>query len=302
MVGRIIEVSNDNRHLSAYRGFLIVSESGSNGVELSRIPFDEISALITNAHGLTFTNNVLVRLSEIGAPLIISNAKHIPVSVLMPLDGNFETSKRIRFQILASKPIKKQIWSSIVKSKIKHQAEILELIGKNPIPLKSLIKKVKSGDSSNIEAVAARRYWHILFGKEFRRDRELEGINSLLNYGYIVLRSSVARAVVAAGLHPSIGIHHSNSLNPFCLVDDLMEPFRPIIDYVVFNLVNSDEYELNQNVKSEIVKSQFKDLLTNSGLSPTIVCVQRLATSLAQIYLGERKKIDLPISLSPLKD
>lgn len=302
MVGRIIEIANDNRHLSAYRGFLIVSESGSKGVELSRIPFDEISALITNAHGLTFTNNVLIRLSEIGAPLVISNDKHIPVSVLMPLDGNYEISKRIRYQIQATKPLNKQIWSSLVKSKIKHQSEILELIGKNPIPIHSLLKKVKSGDPSNVEAIAAKRYWHALFGKDFRRDKELDGINSLLNYGYIVLRSTVARSVISAGLHPSIGVHHSNSQNPFCLVDDLMEPFRPIIDYVVFNLVKNNLYELNAQIKSEIVKSQFIDLMTDTGLTPTIVSVQRLATSLAQIYLGQRKKLDLPINLSPLRD
>ena len=159
----------------------------------------------------------------------------------------------------------------------------------------ALAGKVKSGDPDNIEAQGARRYWGLLFGDSFRRDREAEGLNAMLNYGYTVMRSATARAVIAAGLHPSIGLHHSHDNNPMRLVDDLMEPFRPFIDLQVWRLQRDGKAQVSSETKRALVHTLYEDLPTSTGLTPVIICIQRLATSLAQVYLGERTKLDLPL-------
>jgi CRISPR-associated protein Cas1 len=163
-----------------------------------------------------------------------------------------------------------------------------------------LIRKVRPGDPENIEAQAARRYWATLFGDEFRRDRGALGVNSMLNYGYMVLRSAVARAIIAAGLHPTLGLHHSNEGNAMRLVDDLMEPFRPLLDLKVWRLLNEGEKEVTPETKRQLVRVLFADMNTEIGLTPLSVCAQRLATSLALLYLGERKKLELPRAGLPI--
>lgn len=295
MLGRIVEVADDNRHLFVQRGFLIVKETEGDRKELGRVPLDDICAVIGNAHGLSYTNNVLIKLAERGVPLVICGNNHHTVGVLWPLDGNFELSKRIDAQCQASLPLKKRLWAQIVKNKIAHQASVLDFLGRPDAPLKALIPKVKSGDSENVEAQAARRYWSLLFGKDFRRNRSEPGVNALLNYGYTVLRATVARAVVAAGLHPSIGLHHSNALNPMRLVDDLIEPFRPYVDCLVFHLVQEGCFEITPEVKRRLVLLMYEDLVTDAGVTPIVVCTQKLALSLAQVLVGSKETLDFPI-------
>jgi CRISPR-associated protein Cas1 len=192
------------------------------------------------------------------------------------------------------------MWAAIVRSKLEQQAAVLEAVGAPPMPLLALARKVKSGDPENLEAQGARRYWGLLFGDEFRRDQNAGGINSLLNYGYTVLRSATARAVVGAGLHPSIGLFHSNAGNPMRLVDDLIEPFRPAIDLKVWLLRQHDEREVAPATKRALVQTLYDDMLTDAGATPVCVCMQRVAVSLAQVYLGERSKLDLPLPGLPL--
>ncbi|MBY0409354.1 MAG: type II CRISPR-associated endonuclease Cas1, partial [Burkholderiaceae bacterium] len=167
-------------------------------------------------------------------------------------------------------------------------------------PLQALVGKVKSGDPENIEAQGARRYWGLLFGSDFRRDQDGDGLNALLNYGYTILRSATARAVVAAGLHPSIGLHHSNDANAMRLVDDLMEPFRPVVDLKAWQLQKAGESHVTPDTKRALVRVLYDDMQTAAGVTPVMVCMQRLATSLAQVYLGERAKLDLPLPGLPL--
>ena len=161
--------------------------------------------------------------------------------MLLSIDGNFQQAKRFDAQVAASLPLTKRLWAEIVKSKLQQQAAALEATGAPAIPLSALVKKVRSGDPDNYEAQGARRYWGLLFGDDFRRDQQTGGINSMLNYGYTVLRATTARAVVAAGLHPTLGLHHSNEGNAMRLVDDLMEPFRPVIDLKVWQLNRQGE-------------------------------------------------------------
>jgi len=159
---------------------------------------------------------------------------------------------------------------------------------------------VRSGDPDNMEAQGARRYWGLLFGDAFRRDQDGGGINGLLNYGYTVLRATMARAVVAAGLHPGIGLHHSHDNNSMRLVDDLMEPFRPIIDLKVWQLRRNGEELVTPEAKRALVRTLYDDMQTAAGATPVMVCTQKLAVSLAQVYLGEREKLDLPLPGLPL--
>jgi CRISP-associated protein Cas1 len=162
------------------------------------------------------------------------------------------------------------------------------------------VAKVRSGDPDNIEAQGARRYWGLLFGDTFRRDQNGDGVNALLNYGYTVLRACTARSVIAAGLHPSIALHHSNAGNAMRLVDDLMEPFRPVIDLKVWQLLRNGEAHVTPETKRALVRTLYDDMQTTAGATPVMVCTQKLATSLAQVYLGERDKLDLPLPGLPL--
>ncbi len=300
MIGRIVEVADDRRHLFMHRGFMVVQDTEGERKELGQIPLDDIAAVVANAHGLSYTNNLLVALAERGAPFVLCAANHNAVGMLLPIEGNFEQSRRIEAQIAASQPTHKRLWASVVRAKLEQQAAALEATGGPTAPLTALAAKVRSGDPDNFEAQGARRYWTLLFGDAFRRDQNAGGVNGLLNYGYTVLRATTARAVVAAGLHPGIGLHHSNDNNAMRLVDDLMEPFRPMIDLKVWQLKRNGEEHVSPETKRALVRTLYDDMQTDVGATPVMVCAQKLCTSLALVYLGQRDKLDLPLPGLPL--
>lgn len=300
MIGRIVEVADDRRHLFLSRGFLVVKDTEGERKELGQIPLDDIAAVIANAHGLSYTNNLLVALAERCAPFVLCAANHNAVGMVLTIDGNYQQAKRFDAQLAASQPLRKRLWAEIVKSKLQQQADALEAAGAPFIPLSALVRKVRSGDPDNLEAQGARRYWGLLFGDDFRRDQQSDGLNAMLNYGYTVLRATTARAVVAAGLHPTIGLHHSNEGNAMRLVDDLMEPFRPVIDLKVWQLYRHGETQVTPESKRELVRTLYDDMQTSAGATPLIVCTQKLAVSLAQVFMGEKNKLDLPLPGLPL--
>jgi len=300
MIGRIVEVSDDRRHLFVNRGFMVVQDTEGDRKELGQVPLDDIAAVIANAHGLSYTNNLLVSLAERGAPFVLCSANHNAVGMLLPIEGNFEQSRRIEAQIAATQPTHKRLWAAVVRSKLEQQASALEAAGAPTAPLLALVRKVKSGDPENMEAQGARRYWGLLFGNGFRRDQNGDGLNALLNYGYTVLRATTARAIIAAGLHPGIGLHHSHDNNAMRLVDDVMEPFRPVIDIKVWQLWHGGEQILTPETKRALVRILYDDMQSSAGATPVMVCVQKLATSIAQVYLGQRDKLDLPLPGLPL--
>ncbi|MDP3249404.1 MAG: type II CRISPR-associated endonuclease Cas1 [Polaromonas sp.] len=300
MIGRIVEVADDRRHLFMHRGFMVVQDTEGERMELGQVPLDDIAAVVANAHGLSYTNNLLVALAERGAPFVLCTANHNAVGMLLPIEGNFEQAKRIEAQIAASLPTHKRLWATVVRSKLEQQAAALEATGAPSAPLAALAVKVKSGDPENLEAQGAQRYWRLLFGDQFRRDQNGDGLNAMLNYGYTVLRATAARSVIAAGLHPSIGLHHSHDNNAMRLVDDLMEPFRPIVDLKVWQLQSHREEHVTPDTKRALVRTMYDDMQTDAGATPVMVCMQKLATSLAQVYLGERDKLDLPLPGLPL--
>ncbi|SFW33443.1 type II CRISPR-associated endonuclease Cas1 [Nitrosovibrio sp. Nv17] len=300
MIGRIVEIADDRRHLFLSRGFLVVQDTQGERKELGQVPLDDIVALIANAHGLSYTNNLLVALTERCVPFVLCAANHNAVGMLVTIDGNYQQAKRFDAQLAAGQPLMKRLWAEIVKSKLQQQAIVLEATGAPDIPLRYLIRKVRSGDPDNLEAQGARRYWGLLFGSDFRRDQQEGGLNAMLNYGYTVLRAATARSVVAAGLHPTLGIHHRNEGNAMRLVDDLMEPFRPIIDLKVWLLNRNGERLITSESKRALVRTIYEDMQTGMGATPVLVCVQRLATSLAQVFIGERNKLDLPLPGLPI--
>lgn len=300
MIGRIVEVADDRRHLFMHRGFMVVQDTEGERKELGQVPLDDIAAVIANAHGLSYTNNLLVALAERGAPFVLCAANHNAVGMLLPIEGNFEQSRRIEAQIAAGQPMHKRLWAAIVRAKLEQQAAALEAAGAPTAPLTALARKVKSGDPENMEAQGARRYWNLLFGEGFKRDQDGDGLNGLLNYGYTVLRAATARAVIAAGLHPSIGLHHSNDNNAMRLVDDLMEPFRPVVDLKVWQLRRNGELHVTPETKRALVRTLYDDMQSDAGVTPVMVCMERLSTSIAQVYLGQRDKPDLPLPGLPL--
>jgi CRISP-associated protein Cas1 len=292
MIGRIVEISTDNKHLSIDRGFLIISEDKK---EIGKIALDTIEAVIVYAHGITYSNNVLVKLAEQKSPLVICNSSFLPTSMLIPIDCNYSQASIMDAQIEATEPTKKRLWQQITKTKLLQQASVLEYLGKPYKCLQELAKNVKSGDTENREGEGARKYFPLLFGKDFIRDRDAKGINLLLNYGYTILRSSTARAILAAGLHPTLGLHHKNQYNPFRLADDLIEPFRPLVDITVYKLIQDNKTELNKETKSALVNILSENMPALIGWTEVGFCIQALATSLAQIYLGKRNDLETPL-------
>jgi len=296
MIGRVIEIAQDGRHLAVDRGFLTVSACGE---EVGRVPLDDIGVVIVNAHGITYSNNLIVRLAERGAGVVVCGANHNPVAWLWPVVGHHDQANRLRTQIEAGKPLNKRLWQIIVKAKIRQQGAVLDALGATGSGFELLSDRVNSGDTDNMEAQAARRYWPLLFGEAFRRDREADGTNAMLNYGYAVLRAATARAVCASGLHPSIGICHKNAA--MCLADDLMEPFRPIVDLVVARLMAAGTNTVDRSAKKALAEATTLDMRTERGRTPLYLCLERLASSLALSYERGRPSLDLPLAPLPLE-
>lgn len=297
VLDQIVDIATDGRHLSRDRGFLKVSE---NGTEIGRTPLDQIAGVIVHAHGTTWSSALLVELAERGAPVVLCAANHAPKSVLLPLEGHHAQGARMRAQWQAKTPLIKQAWKQVVTAKVRMQAAALAAIGEAPAPLEMMARKITSGDSTNIEAQAARYYWPRLMGERFRRDASAGAANALLNYGYTVLRAATARAVVAAGLHPTIGLFHSNRSNAFALADDLMEPFRPLVDMAAHNLCATRGTDIDSTAKQRLASLIAVDLPLGEGITPVSVALMKLATSLGQSFEAGKLSLALPSPLDPL--
>ncbi len=299
MAFRTVEISEDGRHLAKYRGFMTVSYKGK---ELGRIAIDELAAVIAAAHGLTYSNNLLIALAEQAVPFILCGPNYMPLAFLWTTQGHYEQGGRMSDQADASKPLRKTLWAQLVRAKVEGQISTLTVLEKPSNQLKLLSKRIRSGDPDNIEAQAARYYWPLLFGDNFRRDRFLTGTNSLLNYVYTVLRSGTARSIMAAGLHPALGLAHRQRTNGFALADDLMEPFRPIADLLVYDLVSNGITEINRDTKKHLVSILSIDINGYNGISSIAICLQSLANSLVHCYAKESKVLKLPKGITAINN
>jgi len=288
---RIVEIAENGRFLSCRDGFLLVSEKGQ---EMGRVPLDDILGVIATAPGITFSRALVDALASRGASFVLCGHNFSPTAWLVPMIGHHAQGERLRAQAAASLPVRKRAWQELIRAKLQWQGCALAAVDAPSAPLYSLVGKVKSGDLSNVEAQGARRYWKLLFGSEFQRDVDATGVNSFLNYGYAVLRSAAARAVAGAGLHPGLGVFHSSHKNPMPLADDLMEPFRPVIDVTVKIGLSTAGEDLTPEIKRRLVKTLFLDVDTERGTTPLATCMQRLASSMAEVFLGSRTELDLP--------
>lgn len=290
MVGRILELTKPGLSVHKRRGFLVVDTSDG---EAGRIAFDDIEAVLVASPGMVWSNAALAELAVRQVPVMVLGNDFNPVAVMLPLNGHFEQAHRIRAQADASLPFRKRAWATLVRHKITAQAEALERVNEPSERLRRLATAVRSGDPDNREAQAAQAYWPLMIDKAFRRDRDAPGANALLNYGYAVLRAATARAIVSAGLHPSLSVHHRSGGDALALADDLMEPFRPTIDLTVRRLCAEGITEVAE-ARGALVASLAADFPTSQGASPLSQVIVRLVQSLAQSFKNGKLRLVFP--------
>ena len=263
------------------------------------IPIEDIGVIVLDHKQITLTQGVIEKLLENNCALITCGNNRMPVGLMLPLCGNTTQNERFRSQLNISLPLQKQLWQQTVQYKIRNQASVLGgmrgTIVKN---MQAWVKEVKSGDPDNLEARAAAYYWRNLFPEipDFTRDRGGCPHNNLLNYGYAILRAVVARSLVISGLLPTLGIHHHNRYNAYCLADDIMEPYRPYVDELVVKIVDSgvDCSELTKEIKSQLLTIPVIDVVINGERSPLMIAVGQTTASLYKCFSGELRKIMYP--------
>ena len=248
---------------------------------------------------ITITSGLLEALLENNCAIVTCDSKSMPTGLMLPLAGNTTQSERFRHQIEASLPLKKQLWQQTIQQKISNQAGVLrKCLNAETGCMQTWAKEVRSGDPDNLEGRAAAYYWKNLFGEipEFNRERTGVSPNNLLNYGYAILRAVVARSLVGSGLLPTLGIHHHNRYNAYCLADDIMEPYRPYVDELVYKIVVSgvDYNTLNRELKAELLTIPTLDVVINGKRSPLMIAVGQTTASLYKCFNGELRKICYP--------
>ena len=242
-----------------------------------------------------FTIPLLNALEDNNVAVIFCNAQCMPNTMLMPLESNAIQQEVYRFQIETSLPTKKRIWKEIIEYKIRNQAALLDLLGRDGKVLKPYYMNVLSGDSGNREGLAAKIYWQQMYGQPFNRDRNGEAPNSLLNYGYAILRAAVARALLGSGLFPAFGLFHRNRYNAFPLADDVMEPYRPFVDYAVYRIFEcSPEACLDKETKQSLVRVLFADVKMKGQIRPLQVALSMTTASLVRALKDKKESIIYP--------
>lgn len=290
----VVELAENGRYVKLHRGFLVVMLDDE---ELGRVIIDEMNCLLLTAEQAILSKPVMVRLAEHGVPIVVCGSNYHPVSINLPYSAHHHSTKILQQQLNASKPLKKRLWQSLVQAKIRNQLWSLKQTSDPP---KGALKRLerlsgitRSGDPENTESQAARVYWKALMGSKFnRRSESVDFTNSALNYGYSIIRAACARAVVAAGLLPALGLHHKNQSNPFCLVDDLMEVYRPLIDFQVH------QFQTEENITAEKKQILARTLQADVRVADQITSVnssmQTLAFSLVSSYEEKTLGLQLP--------
>jgi CRISPR-associated protein Cas1 len=294
MIKRIIHIGNPC-YLSSEDEQLLINnkETDSN----NKVPIEDIGILILDNPQITVTSGAMQKLLANNSAVILCSPSHLPTGLLLTMEGNFAQTERFIAQTEVKLPLKKTLWQQIIKAKIKNQSQLLKKSGLEYAALKEKIDKVQSGDSTNQEAQASQHYWKNLFpGKKFKRERFGEYPNNLLNYGYSIVRAIVARSIVAVGLHPSIGLHHKNKYNAYCLADDMMEPYRQFVDELIINFFNEnpEPQELTKDIKKFLINVAFVDVEIDGTKHPLWVGAQLSCNSLYKCIIKETKTLLLP--------
>ena len=259
------------------------------------VPIEDIGFAVLEHPEIYISLPTLTKLSENNVAVIFCDVKHMPCSMLLNLNNHHIQQELFSNQINASVPLKKQLWQQTIKTKIKHQAQHLQLLNKPYDVLNYYETNVLSGDTKNMEGAAAAHYWKYIFDFNFKRERYGDYPNLFLNYGYIILRAAVARSIAGSGLLSTLGIHHHNKYNAFCLADDIMEPYRPLVDAKVIEIINTfPEKELTTKIKAELLSVLTETVYFDDTKSPLMVALSKTTTSLQQCYAGTTKKINYP--------
>lgn len=261
------------------------------------VPIEDLGYIVMEDPQITITNGLLMKLLQNKTAVITCDQQHLPCGLLQPLVGHSEQTERYRYQLQASRPLQKQLWQQTIQAKIQNQAAHLLHRQKKALRLKRWAKQVKSGDSENHEALAAAYYFQNLFDiPGFSRNQKGIPPNNLLNYGYAILRAITARALCSSGLLPSVGIHHRNKYNPFCLADDVMEPYRPFVDILVYDYMatGGEIKSLDKANKSVLLQLPAMDVVIDSKQSPLMNAVSRTTSSLYACFEGSSRKLLYP--------
>jgi CRISP-associated protein Cas1 len=300
VIKRTIEISRDAAHLTVKLDQLLIK----HGEEIiGSVPCEDIGVVLVDHPGTTYTHAALTSLAESDAALVVCGRNHLPAAVLLPLADHSQVIWRIQDQLDVSKPLRKQLWKQLVRAKIRAQAANLPLSSPAHAKLLDMARQVRSGDPNNLEAQAARIYWaHWLPAGAFQRNPDADGINGLLNYGYAVLRAALARAIVAAGLLPSLGLFHSNRSNAFCLADDLIEPLRPLVDCRVRELCLEGLATVTPESKAGLLRLLADPVRFAGETGPLMVNLHRMVASLVRCYQGEEKQLLIPRAVSETKE
>lgn len=290
MTDRVLDFSEEPARLSVRLENLVI-ERDEQPPRL--IPMAEIGVVVVSHPRVSYTHSVLMLLALKGCAFVTCDERRLPIAMLLPLQSNVTQTERMIAQAAATEPVRKRLWKRVVRAKIQAQARALDACGLDGQPVRALLPEVKSGDAGNVEAQAARRYWSALSGRMFPEDfhREPDGPwpNALLNYGYAVLRAIVARALCGAGLHPSLGLHHHNRYNPFCLADDLMEPLRPLVDKAVIGFLrqNTGVAEVTKAARGHMIEKLMDRYIHQDEARTVFDLSGRAASRLAKVFVGE---------------
>lgn len=272
--------------------------SGYETLPDKHVPIEDIGMLLLEHPQISISHYLLDKLVQNNTAVVVCGDNHHPTGMMLSLESHTIQSERFRAQVEATEPLKKQLWQQTVKAKIANQAAVLQHWQVKHNYLDNVLAQVKSGDAGNCEAKAAAFYWANLFPQAwlFSRKREGPPPNNLLNYGYAILRATVARALAASGLLPTLGIFHRNRYNAYCLADDMMEPYRPFVDMIVRNIIHHSSAvdTLTREHKTELLKLPTLDVIIDGEKSPLMLATQRTAASLARCYSGEQRKILFP--------
>lgn len=290
MTDRVLDFSEEPARLSVRLENLVI-ERDEQPPRL--IPMAEIGVVVVSHPRVSYTHSVLMLLALKGGVFVTCDERRLPIAMMLPLQSNVTQTERMIAQAAATEPVRKRLWKRVVRAKIQAQARALDACGLDGQPVRALLPEVKSGDAGNVEAQAARRYWSALSGRLFPEDfhREPDGPwpNALLNYGYAVLRAIVARALCGAGLHPSLGLHHHNRYNPFCLADDLMEPLRPLVDKAVIGFLrqNTGVAEVTKAALGHMIEKLMDRYIHQDEARTVFDLSGRAASRLAKVFVGE---------------
>ena len=299
MIGQVVEVSGDALSLNNERGFMIVK---SKGDLIARIDLDNLMSILIVSRGATLTSGLISECADRNISLITTRSNYTPIALLLPVQQMLAQGERQELQFQMRTKTKAQLWRSIVIGKISTQSKLLSFIASpEALYLKRLSAQVQPGDSDNREAVAALAYWRELFGPEYLRKDEQNPINGMLNYGYAILRSGMLRALLGYGLSPTASLHHSNKRNPMALVDDLMEPYRPLVDQIVWKLNSLGITEINAQVKKTLSKLLVSDQVKASQSTPLFSHMSSLCGDILKIMYGDKVVLESPNIFTPLE-